>query len=423
MYNMITMNCLAKDRHNKCCRNKQIHPTFFCKFHQYMCEYTPDMLERLELCKGCKKMYYLGESIKMCENCRTRDKTKYKKEIVLCKKEGCTFKKSDENEFCGKHQICLFIKDTIHLGKKVCQNYIRGCKSQLEGDYLFSKCKDCLETDRATDKAKREQAKELNQTMEETHRICSVCCIQYDISQFKGIKTHTKTCQKCRDQNKKQDKLRDKEKRNVLAKTNIHQSFRSYIKEAGRRNIEFQLEKDVFCDIVKKNCYYCGEINEEKKFNGVDRSDSTQGYFIENCVSCCSLCNYLKHKMSVETFLKRIQHIVSYHTEKERMFLEHFPDFISGNYKQYSISAKNRDIDFSLSEKDFQRVTKESCYMCGKENSEHHRNGIDRFDNSVGYIVSNCKSCCNTCNMMKNRFSYEDVMNKFNKITEKRERG
>lgn len=417
------MKCLAKDRHHDSCRNKQLLPSNFCKLHQYMCDYTTDMLEKSVLCKGCKKMYYLDEGVKTCETCRTRDKTKYKKEVVLCKKEGCSFQKSAENEFCGKHQICLFIKDTIHLGKKVCQNYIRGCKSQLEGDYLFSKCKDCLETDRANDKAKRDQAKELNQTMEETQRICSVCCIQYDISEFKGVKTQTKTCKKCRDQNKKQDKLRDKEKRNVLAKTNIHQSFRSYIKEAGRRNIEFQLTKEVFCDLIKKNCHYCGEINEEKKFNGVDRSDSTQGYFIENCVSCCSLCNYLKHKMSVETFLKRIQHIVSYHTDKERMFKEHFPDFISGNYKQYSISAKNRDIDFSLSEKDFQRVTKESCYMCGKENSEHHRNGIDRFDNSVGYIESNCKSCCNTCNMMKNRFSYEDVMNKFNKIMEKRERG
>ena len=55
-------------------------------------------------------------------------------------------------------------------------------------------------------------------------------------------------------------------------------------------------------------------------------------------------------------------------------------------------------------------------YICGKKNSITHRNGIDRFDNTLGYIESNCKSCCNTCNMMKNRFSYHDILDKFNKI-------
>jgi len=415
------MKCLAKDRHHESCRNKKLLSTNFCKLHQYMCNYTSEMIEHLDLCKGCKKMYYLEDGVKTCENCRTRDKTKYKKEVVLCKKKGCIFKKSDENEFCGKHQICIFVEETIKSGKKVCQNYIRGCKSQLESEYMFSKCKDCLKTDRIKDKTKRDQAKEINKNTEETHKVCSVCCIQYDITDFIGLKNkQTKTCKKCRDQNKKQDKLRDKEKRNLLAKTNINQAFRSYMKEAGRRKIEFQLTKEVFCDIIKKKCHYCGEMNEEKTFNGIDRCDSTKGYFLENCVTCCSLCNYLKHKTSVETFIKRVHHIVYYDIERSTIFKEVFPDVVSGNYKQYSISAKNRGIDFLISEGDFQTITKDSCYMCGKENNDNHRNGIDRFDNSVGYIESNCKSCCNTCNMMKNRFSYEDIITKFKKIMDNR---
>lgn len=89
------MKCLAKDRNNESCRNKQINPTFFCKFHQYMCDYTPDMLTNLQLCKGCKKMYYFenGE-IKTCNHCKTRDKSKYKKEIVIfiiCKRSKKAF--------------------------------------------------------------------------------------------------------------------------------------------------------------------------------------------------------------------------------------------------------------------------------------------------------------------------------------------
>jgi hypothetical protein len=209
-----------------------------------MCEYTSDMLESLELCKGCNKMYYFCDnSIKTCENCRTRDKSKYKKEIVFCKKEGCSSKKSDENAYCGKHQIHIFIDETIQNGKRVCKNYIRGCKEVLEEDYTFSKCGICLKKDRLNDQTKRKNVKELNKTVEINIKYCTTCFKEYDISEFIGDKpnTETKTCSFCRQQNK--DQFRDKEKRNFLAKTNINQNFRSYIKEANRRSINFHLSK------------------------------------------------------------------------------------------------------------------------------------------------------------------------------------
>jgi hypothetical protein len=45
--------------------------------------------------------------------------------------------------------------------------------------------------------------------------------------------------------------------------------------------------------------------------------------------------------------------------------------------------------------------TKESCYLCGKEENETHKNGIDRFDNTKGYTEENIRSCCVSCNYMK----------------------
>ena len=41
---------------------------------------------------------------------------------------------------------------------------------------------------------------------------------------------------------------------------------------------------------------------EPWKRNGVDRIDSNQGYYWENCVPCCEKCNYAKHEMSVKEF-------------------------------------------------------------------------------------------------------------------------
>ena len=412
------MKCLSKDRNNKCCRNNKINSSDFCNLHQYMCNYTLEMLNSTQLCKGCKKMYYFENDNKTCDSCRTRDKSQYKKDIILCKKDGCKFKKSEENIYCGKHQIHIFIDETVSEGKKLCKNYIRGCKSKLDSGYTFSKCNECLENERIKDKKNRDNVIYLNSQLESNVKNCSVCCKQYDIAEFKGIKpnTETKTCSSCREQNQKQDKRRDKIHRNLLVKKNINQSFRSYTKEAKRRNIEFNLSKDNFFDIIKNNCYYCGEMNQEKKFNGIDRMDSSVGYLLENCVSCCSLCNYLKNKTPIDIFMKRLQHMVSYSNEQKLLFDECFPDFISGNYKQYTVSARVRNIDFSLSKSLFDDIIKNNCYMCGKQNSLTHMNGIDRFDNEIGYIETNCRSCCNTCNMMKNRYSYDNIMLKFNQI-------
>jgi len=416
------MKCLGKDRYKQHCRNNKLIDTHFCKFHQYMCDYSREMLGNLELCKGCKKMYYFGNTdIKTCENCRTRDKSKYKKEIIFCNKDGCKYKKSDENMYCGKHQLQNFIDNTVQSGKKLCVNYIRGCKEQFDSEYKYSKCQVCLEKDRIKDNINRTVAIERNNLIissNKNQKICTTCCKEYNISEFIGNipNTQTKTCKTCRAKNKEQDKYRDKDKRNLLAKLNINNCFKSYIKEAQRRSIEFHLLKEDFLNIIKTPCYYCGEINEEKQFNGIDRLDSNKNYILENCVSCCSLCNYLKNKIPVDIFIKRVRHILSYIRENKSVHPDYFPDFISGNYKQYKKSANIRNIDFLLYENDFISITSGDCYMCGKKNSLVHRNGIDRFDNSIGYIEFNSKSCCNTCNMMKNKFSYIDILDKFRKI-------
>lgn len=45
------------------------------------------------------------------------------------------------------------------------------------------------------------------------------------------------------------------------------------------------------------------------KHNGIDRVDSSKGYTLDNCVPCCSKCNYAKHEMSVEEFKEYITNV------------------------------------------------------------------------------------------------------------------
>jgi hypothetical protein len=89
---------------------------------------------------------------------------------------------------------------------------------------------------------------------------------------------------------------------------------------AKTRNISFNLSKKEFIDIVKKNCYYCGiepPIKQPHKgknryigvpvpYHGIDRVDSSKSYQIQNCVSCCTRCNYMKRDMEISTFTEHI---------------------------------------------------------------------------------------------------------------------
>ena len=67
-----------------------------------------------------------------------------------------------------------------------------------------------------------------------------------------------------------------------------------------------------------------------------------------------------------------------------------------------------------------EEITK-PCHYCGavKTNSIKIRgdvnsfkyNGLDRVDNTIGYIKDNCVSCCKICNRAKGALSSEDFIN------------
>ena len=92
-------------------------------------------------------------------------------------------------------------------------------------------------------------------------------------------------------------------------------------------DLDFELSQEDFDKVVKEPCYYCDVIHE-RGFNGIDRVDSTIGYVMNNCVSCCKTCNYMKGTLSVDTFLKRIEQILTYNNKiKGRYFSEEFSSY------------------------------------------------------------------------------------------------
>ena len=90
-----------------------------------------------------------------------------------------------------------------------------------------------------------------------------------------------------------------------------------YRNKAKVRNLAFNLSKEEFIELILGNCYYCKispcKPNLYREFtinlNGIDRLDSSMGYFISNCVSCCFICNRAKSDMNYNDFREWMQRV------------------------------------------------------------------------------------------------------------------
>ena len=97
-------------------------------------------------------------------------------------------------------------------------------------------------------------------------------------------------------------------------------------------------------------------------------------------------------------------------------------------YSRYKYRARKKDLHFKLTQDQFHKLTAGNCYLCGAEPYQIYRsaksakaetytyNGLDRIDNSLGYVWGNVKSCCGECNRIKSSASLTELRDKLNKI-------
>lgn len=101
--------------------------------------------------------------------------------------------------------------------------------------------------------------------------------------------------------------------------------FRGYRTGALSRGHVFELTLKEVEKLLYSDCTYCGDSPNDIKYfntknngkdvthfiftNGIDRVDNTKGYTLENCVTCCKMCNQLKSNHTLETFFEKISKI------------------------------------------------------------------------------------------------------------------
>ena len=129
-------------------------------------------------------------------------------------------------------------------------------------------------------------------------------------------------------------KAQEQEDLNKLVEKNEHQKgfrnylYRTYSTGAEKREHKFLLTQSEFESIIFKNCYYCGaepspasdELIAKRGnpkqptlyYNGIDRLDSNKDYTLDNCVPCCSMCNYMKRTYTLSEFLNHVKEIYEF---------------------------------------------------------------------------------------------------------------
>lgn len=164
--------------------------------------------------------------------------------------------------------------------------------------------------------------------------------------------------------------------------------YQLYKHNAILRGHSFNLSVKDFEHFWSKPCTYCGGVSG----GGLDRVDSSIGYVLSNVVPCCSVCNGMKLDLGVGEFLEHCKRITVYRGggcgvevgDRHRQ------------YAMYKYRARLKGRPFFIEYPTFLDLVSKPCHYCGGVST-----GLDRVDNSEGYVISNVCPCCVTCNMMK----------------------
>jgi hypothetical protein len=108
----------------------------------------------------------------------------------------------------------------------------------------------------------------------------------------------------------------------AAGESSFNHLYFQYKKNAGYRNMTFELTKEQFRELVDSPCCYCGReksmahkrliSNGAYLCNGVDRANNALGYTAGNSVPCCTSCNFMKKCLSATDFVNACKAVADY---------------------------------------------------------------------------------------------------------------
>ena len=391
----------------------------YCGRHIRNKEYDDGISEGKKWCRfffrGCNNTTI--KSSTACDTC----KNKKHEGKDICKHEGCPHHTKDD--FCKKHERDVYYIEEKEKGFKYC-DIARGCFSICNGDK--KSCDECLEKFRIQDKERFDERKQLHIALKNVNSIVRICVdCGKDFDMYKTFQNNeSKRCKHCNTSQHNQDIKRNETRsinRNYKNESfnNKERYYKEYINNAIKRDYEFKLNFEEFSEIVDKECFYCHH-NILEETNGIDRVDNSKGYTKENTVSCCEMCNRMKHAYHPIFFLEKCNIIgksefpaKEFYTIWNQYYSEHPHNYT--NYKKTTI--EKREFFFEITQQQWDTLTRQQCYLCGFKSINGV--GLDRVDSSIkGYTYANVRPCCGSCNIMKLDYDLLKFIDKCKKISE-----
>ena len=121
-------------------------------------------------------------------------------------------------------------------------------------------------------------------------------------------------------------------KRAVLPDVGERHVFGRVKKDARKAGREFSLPFDWFAKAIHLPCHYCGAVDKNScnvpskakgetllkgfRYNGLDRINNNLGYVPGNVVPCCVVCNRAKNSMEYTQFVKWIDDLIYYRSNR-----------------------------------------------------------------------------------------------------------
>lgn len=190
--------------------------------------------------------------------------------------------------------------------------------------------------------------------------------------------------------------------------------YNKTVRCASKKSLPFEFTKEDLMKITDLPCMYCGEQPTNYVVSCIDRIRPELGFTRTNTVPACNNCIRAKSSCTATEFIQRCLHISFVHGSCGAK-TDNWRNIKYKSYENYK--AENSHKNFKLTEEDYYALRNGKCTYCSRETTEKHMNGIDRIDPNLGYILSNCETCCHDCNLMKLVSSKEEFLNLVKKVS------
>jgi hypothetical protein len=159
----------CKFNFNNKCPRKKINESDYCVLHDYLKDYTEEMLNNLSVCSGCKKKIFIKDNYKSCEKCRNHKKKNVDESIKtnieeLNIEEPIKTNIEEQIKTNIEEPIKTNIEEPIKTNIELCSNFNRrGCKNIATDG--FKRCLKCREKEKEQyDKMKNKIIKIIDNT-------------------------------------------------------------------------------------------------------------------------------------------------------------------------------------------------------------------------------------------------------------------